>query len=79
MNYFINRKKYLEVWNGKINPHTADTAYFNSCWLAKGYKIKVVAGMEYEHTVHAGSHYTNNVHKTGTLFEDIMNELRGMK
>jgi hypothetical protein len=32
--------------------------------------------MEYEHTVHDGSHYVNNVHKTGNLFEDIIGGLK---
>jgi glycosyltransferase involved in cell wall biosynthesis len=75
-NYLVNRRKYLEVWDGSIDPHTADTAYFNSCWIKAGYKIMVVAGMEYEHTVHDGSHYVNNVHKTGNLFEDIIGGLK---
>lgn len=78
-NYFVNKTNYLKVWDGSIDPHTADTAFFNSCWIKAGNKIMVVEGMEYEHTVHNGSHYVNNVHKTGRLFEDIMIELKGLK
>ncbi len=78
-NCFVNRKSFLEVWDGSIDPHTADSAYFNLCWIKSGKSIKVVKGMEYDHEVHDGSHYVNNVHKTGTLFEDIIKEFKTMK
>ncbi len=75
-NYVVNRTEYLEVWDGSIDPHTADTAYFNYCWLKAGNKIHVVEGMQYEHEVHDGSHYKNNNHKTGDFFEVVMEKIK---
>jgi FkbM family methyltransferase len=62
-NYFVNRQKYLDVWDGSIDPATSDSEYFNYCWLAAGNKIKVVAGLEYFHRVHPQSYYVQNQDK----------------
>ncbi len=78
MNYCVNRNNYLKVFDGDIDPHTADTAYFNYCWLKAGYKIHVVEGMQYDHEVHDGSHYKQNVHKTGNFFEEVMSKIKGL-
>ena len=78
MNFFINRKQYLDIWDGEVNPVTADSIYFNYCWLAAGNKIKVVEGMEYEHLVHSGSHYVNNVSRTGNFYEEVETKIRNI-
>lgn len=71
MNYFVNRDEYLRVWDGSIEPWTADTIFQNYNWLKAGNKIHVVKGMQYDHLVHDGSHYREHVHKTGNLMREI--------
>jgi Glycosyl transferase family 2 len=79
MNYFVNKKEYLDVWDENINPHTADSIYQNYRWLDRGKKILFVKGLEYFHRIHDGSHYKNNNHKTGNVYEIIENRLKQMK
>jgi len=75
-NFFVNREKYLEVFDqGKAEPWTADTLYFNYCWLQAGYNIYIVPGLQYNHLVHDGSHYKEHVQKTGNFAQEIMNKL----
>lgn len=64
MNYFVNRDEYLKVWDGSIDPVTSDSIYQNYNWLKSGGSIYVVPGLHYDHRVHDGSHYQNNVKRT---------------
>lgn len=75
-NFFVNREEYLKVFDPIDEPWTADTLYFNYCWLKAGNSIEVVEGMEYEHLVHDGSHYKEHVRKTGNLANEIMDKMR---
>lgn len=76
-NFFINRKRYLSIWDGSIDPVTSDSIYFTYKWLEDGNVIYVVDGLEYFHRVHDGSHYKNNVARTPNGFhESILNKLR---
>lgn len=79
MNYFVNRNKYLEVWQPLVNPHTADSILQNYNHLKSGGKINIVPELFYEHRVHEGSHYKKNVHLTGNLYEQIEQKLRQLK
>lgn len=79
MNYFVNRDRYLQVWQSDINPHTADSILQNYNHLRNDGKIYVVPDMFYNHVVHDGSHYKNNVHKTGNLYSEIETKLRFLK
>lgn len=74
MNYFVNREQYLKVWDGSIDPVTSDSLYQNYRWLDAGNSIYVVPGLEYEHRVHDGSHYKNNVRRTPRGFHDSIIE-----
>ena len=81
MNYFVNRDNYLKVWDGRIEPWTADTIFQNRNWLVSGFKIHVLKGLEYNHRINHGnieekSHYLTHVRKTGNMFDKLMNELR---
>ncbi len=76
-NFVVNRKEYLKIFDtGVIEPWTADTLYFNYCWLKAGNSIYVVEGMEYDHLVHDGSHYKEHVQKTGNFANEIMEKLK---
>ncbi len=77
-NYFVNREQYLKIHKSDIDPHAADTAYFNLCWIKAGNTIKVVSGLKYQHDVHDGSHYKEHNHKSNGLFEEIMGEFKSI-
>jgi glycosyltransferase involved in cell wall biosynthesis len=80
MNYFVNRDEYLRVWDGSVDPVTSDSIYQNYNWLKAGNSIYVVPGLEYEHRVHSGSHYQNNVRRTPRGFhEEIVNKLKELR
>jgi glycosyltransferase involved in cell wall biosynthesis len=79
MNFFVHREEYLRTWDGTVDPVTADSIYFNYRWLERGNKIKVVDGMEYYHRVHDGSHYINNVSRTGNFYTEVEAKIRQLK
>jgi glycosyltransferase involved in cell wall biosynthesis len=80
MNYFVNRDEYLRVWDGSVDPVTSDSIFQNYNWLNAGNNIYVVPGLEYEHRVHDGSHYQNNVRRTPRGFhQEIENKLKQMR
>lgn len=79
MNYFVNRHEYIRVWQSGITPHTADSILQNYNWFAAGNKMFVVPGLTYFHRVHEGSHYQQNVHKTGNLYNEIIEKIKLLK
>lgn len=80
MNFFINRDEYLNIWDSHINPHTADSIYFNYKWFERGNKMFVAPDMKYGHTIHEGSHYVNNNHLTPAgLYDSIVQKLKELK
>lgn len=80
MNYFVNRDEFLRVWDGTVNPVTSDSIFQNYNWLNSGNSIYVVPDLEYEHRVHTGSHYQNNVRRTPRGFHDeIVNKLKALR
>ena len=79
-NYFVSRDRYLEIWDELANPVTSDSIFMAYRWLANGGKIKIVEGLRYSHTVHAGSHYQNNVKRTPIGFhEEVVNNIMELK
>ena len=79
MNYFVNRDEYLRVWDGKCDPVTSDSLYHNYNWIKGGNSIHVTAGLQYDHRVHDGSHYKNNVQRTPRGFHnDILNKIKNL-
>lgn len=80
MNYFVHKRNYLSVWDGSVEPWTADTILQNRNWLNSGRAIHVVKGLEYDHRIEhereEKSHYLTHVRKTGNLFNQLMNEFR---
>lgn len=80
MNFFVNRNEYLKAWDGTIDPVTADSIHFNYCWLINGGKINVVPNLSYQHLVHSGSHYQNNVARTPSgFYESVIERLKQLK
>lgn len=79
MNYFVNRKQYLSVFDNSVEPWTSDSIFFNYCWLAAGNSIKIVDGLEYHHESHKDSHYTLHNQKNPGFYEEILSKLRGLK
>lgn len=79
-NYFVNKNKYLMVWDNTINPVTSDSIYFCYKWLEAGNKIKVVDGLKYYHRVWQQSHYINNIAKTPSgLHQKIIDKIKNLK
>ena len=77
MNYFFNRDEFLRVWDKSIDPVTSDSLYHNYNWLKAGNTIYVTPGLQYEHRVHEGSHYKQNVRRTPEgLHEELLDKLR---
>jgi len=78
MNYFVNKNKYLEVWDGSIDPVTSDSLFQNYNWIKNGYKIHILEGLWYSHLVHSGSHYQNNVVRTGDFHQKLLQKIRDL-
>lgn len=78
-NYFIHRRGYLEVWDGSVDPHTADSIYQNFNWLKSGKKIVIVKGLRYFHRMHDDSHYKNNLHLTGGFAREVELKLKALR
>jgi glycosyltransferase involved in cell wall biosynthesis len=79
MNYFVNRDEYLRVWDGDVDPVTADSIYQNYRWLAAGNSIYVCPGMEYEHPISSDSHYKQNVKRTPQgFYENILERIKNL-
>lgn len=76
MNFFVNVMEYLRTFDSSIDPVTSDSIYFNYLWLKRGNKFKPIEGMEYYHLVHVGSHYKNNVHRTGDFHEKVIQMIK---
>lgn len=77
MNYFVNRHTWLEAFDDSVNPVTSDSLYQNYNLLKDGCEVYVVPGLTYEHRVHDGSHYKQNVKRTPQGFhESILQKLK---
>lgn len=80
MNYFVNRDEYLRVWDKSVDPVTSDSLFQNYNWLKAGNTIYVTPGLQYDHRVHDGSHYKENVRRTPQGFhDDLINKLKQMR
>lgn len=60
-NYVVHRESYLKTWEENKSVKASDTIWFNYLWLKSNGVMYVVAGMEYEHRVHNGSGFLENV------------------
>jgi hypothetical protein len=78
-NYFVNRQRYLDAWDGTVDPGTSDSEYFNYCWLAAGNQIKVVAGLEYFHRVHPQSYYRQNQDRAGDYHRMVQDKIAALE
>lgn len=79
-NYFVNKDTWLKAFDDNTDPVTSDSIFIVYNHLKDGGKLKIVEGLEYEHKVHDGSHYKNNVHRTPRNFhQTILNNLRNLR
>lgn len=80
MNYFVNRDEYLRVWDKSVDPVTSDSLFQNYNWLKAGNTIYVTPGLQYDHRVHDGSHYKENVRRTPPgLHNELLEKLKQMR
>lgn len=78
-NFFVNRQKYLKIFDRTVEPVTSDSIWICYLWLKAGGNITVVPGMWYVHSVHNGSHYKNNSHKAPEFYQYVLEELKKLK
>lgn len=78
-NYFIPRDNWLSVWDGSVNPNTADSIFQAYNWIKAGYNMEIVPGLRYFHRVHNGSHYQLNKHKTGNLAAELEQKMKRLQ
>lgn len=79
MNGFYDVSRYLSVWDRTVEPVSADSIYMNCLLLEGGSGLKIVPGLQYEHLIHAGSHYKRNAHRSDLIHEKIMNRLKALR
>jgi glycosyltransferase involved in cell wall biosynthesis len=80
MNYFVNRMEYLRVFDATIEPMTSDSIFQAYNWLRHGNMIYITPRLRYEHRIHNGSHYKNNLSRTPEGFHNqILQSLRELK
>lgn len=70
-NYVVHKESYLKVWQENKYVKCADTIWFNYLWLKAGNAFYVVPGMEYEHRVHNGSGFAENIDYNMKKAEEI--------
>jgi len=78
MNYFVNREKYLSVFDPSVEPISADSIYINYLLLKSGCTLEVLEGLEYDHLIHNGSHYVQNRGESNNMYAKILNKLKTM-
>jgi len=78
-NCFVHRLTYLKVWDPSVDPHTVDSMFMNYRLLEAGYRLQFVPGLEYDHEVHAQSHYKLNFQKTGSFAGVVETKLRALR
>lgn len=84
-NFFVNRHKYLSVFNPDIDPVTSDSIYMAYRWIESVGSIYVVPDLTYRHRVNdhgaeEGSHYAANVRRTKQDFhKGILDSLKQMR
>lgn len=60
-NYVVHRDTYVSAWEQNKEMIASDTIWFNYLWLKAGNAFFVVPGMEYEHRVHSGSGFIEQI------------------
>lgn len=60
-NYVVNKETYLSVWEENKEMIASDTIWFNYLWLKAGNAFFVVPDMQYQHRVHSGSGFLEDV------------------
>jgi len=78
-NYFLNKVEFLKHIDTSINPNTAEAIFTNLNWFVAGNKIYFLEGLEYQHKVHAQSHYVLNNHLTGNFYNEVEQRLKQLK
>lgn len=70
-NYFVNKNEYAKVYEYNPEIKGADTIWFNYLWLKAGNGFYVVPNCHYEHAVHPGSGWQQNLHENRKKANEI--------
>lgn len=60
-NYVVHRDTYLNIWEENKTIGCADTIWFNYLWLKAGNGFYICPGMWYEHRIHKGSGFVQEI------------------
>lgn len=77
-NYFVNRQRYLEVYEDNPDVIAADTIWFNYLWLKKGGAFVIVPGLRYYHRIHSGSGFMKDLNKNEQKCKEILELIKKM-
>jgi glycosyltransferase involved in cell wall biosynthesis len=80
MNYCVNKFEYLAVWEPREDPLVCDSLLQNYNFISNGGHFYFCTGMEYDHLIHDGSHYKQNVKKTPKgLHDEIIEKFKKLR
>jgi glycosyltransferase involved in cell wall biosynthesis len=77
-NYFVNRERYLAVYEHNPEVIAADTIWFNYLWLKSGGAFIVVPGLRYFHRVHKGSGFMQDLDSNTKKCDEILNLIKSL-
>lgn len=77
-NYVVNRDYYLKTWRHNPEMKATDTAWHAYNHLKSGGSFFVVPGMKYEHRVHGGSGFMQDVHYNMAKAKEIENLIKAL-
>jgi len=75
-NYLVPKEEFLSVCHPDPEIDAADSALFFYQWMASGRTFEIVDGMEYNHTVHQGSGFLQNVEKNIADVKKIIEKIK---
>ncbi|MBA3830072.1 MAG: glycosyltransferase [Taibaiella sp.] len=74
-NYLVHRDNYLHVYEENNSVKQADTIHFNYLWLKNGGSFYFMKDCKYEHRVHAGSGFMENIEYNMAIAKQIEEQI----
>lgn len=70
-NYVVNKEEYLATWKENKEMKGSDTIWMAYLWLKAGHSLYVVPNMHYEHRMHQGSGFAQDMSYNMAKAEEI--------
>lgn len=77
-NYMVAKNRFVEICQPDTNIEAADSALFFYQWLKAVNKFKVIHEMQYDHLVHEGSGFLQNVDKNIEDINKIIEKIKAL-